>query len=278
MSHRIVLVTGCSTGGIGFSLCEAFAEQGCKVYATARRLETMQGFQHAGIQKLVMDVTSDESISEAVQSILKTDGRIDVVVNNAGIGGHGPTLDIPQEDVQKTFEANTFSILRVARAVAPHMAARKSGTIVNVASIVGETPFPWGGPYAASKAAAISLSETLYMELLPFNVHVMVVSPGGVTSNLAHKMVDRLVLPENSLYHNYTDAVVSRIVASQTNHPMPGNVFARKVVAKVLKKNPPRYMTLGTMSWINAFFKWMPRTPVLRFLWRLFGRQNKKQA
>lgn len=237
----------------------------------------MQGFKHAGIQTMVMDVTSDESIAEAVQTILKTDGKLDVVVNNAGIGGHGPALDVPQEDVQRTFEANTFSILRVARAVAPHMAARKSGTIVNIASIVGETPFPWGAVYSASKAATVSLSETLYMELSPFNVHVMLVSPGGVTSNLAHKMVDRLVLPEASLYHKYTDAVVARIVASQ-NNSMPGDVFARKVVANVLKKNPSRYMTLGRISGINTFFKWMPRTPLLRFLWRLFGKENKKQS
>ncbi|GBE77557.1 hypothetical protein SCP_0104350 [Sparassis crispa] len=104
------------------------------------------------------------------EKILEKEGRIDIIVNNAGVVSSAPLIDVPMELVLNTFNTNAFSVLRVARVVIPHMAERRSGTIVNISPIVGETPMPWSGIYASSKTCVTTLSEVLYMECMPFNI------------------------------------------------------------------------------------------------------------
>ncbi|KAG5654709.1 hypothetical protein H0H81_007465 [Sphagnurus paluster] len=135
---RVVLVTGCSSGGIGFALCEEFARQGCKVYATSRRVETIGEFQSPHVEKLALDVTSNEDVASVVKHITDAEGKIDIVVNNAGYFCPGALIDQSLEDIQANFDTNTFSVLRVAKAVIPLMAQRRSGVIVNIGSVVGE--------------------------------------------------------------------------------------------------------------------------------------------
>ncbi|KAG6862162.1 hypothetical protein C0995_004244 [Termitomyces sp. Mi166 len=135
---RVVLVTGCSTGGIGFALCHEFARQGCKVYATSRKVETIGEFSYPSVEKLGLDVTDDAGVESVVKHIIETEGKIDIVVNNAGYFSAGPLIDQTIEDVKTNFDTNTFAVLRVARAVIPFMAKRRSGVIVNIGSIVGE--------------------------------------------------------------------------------------------------------------------------------------------
>ncbi|KAG2359999.1 NAD-P-binding protein [Suillus spraguei] len=246
MSRKVVLVTGCSKGGIGFHLCEHFAEQGCTVYATSRRLETMDGFKHS-VEKRIMDVTSDDDVRLVVQSILEEQGKIDIVVNNAGaIISMGPLLDVSLDQARKTFETNTFSILRVAQAVAPSMVERKQGLIVNIGSIVGNIPIPWNGLYCASKAAVHALSDTLAMEYKPFGVKAAI-----------------LKLSPTSIYRPYFDRVYELLQFSERKGCMATDEFARRVVAKVLSPNPPTYMSLGGDSRFAAFLHWLPHWLVL---------------
>ncbi|KAK7686715.1 hypothetical protein QCA50_010315 [Cerrena zonata] len=127
-SPKVVLITGCSEGGIGFYLCEAYAAHGCIVYATARRPETMSSFSHPNIYTLKLDVLEDDEVNSVVKTIIDREGRVDILVNNAGSGAPGPILDMSIDQARRAFELNTFSVLRVSRAVAPHMAKRKSGT------------------------------------------------------------------------------------------------------------------------------------------------------
>ncbi|KAI0931286.1 hypothetical protein AcW1_001268 [Taiwanofungus camphoratus] len=275
---KVVIVTGCSKGGIGFSLCEEFAAQGCKVYATARRVEAMEGFTHKGIEKLQLDVTNDQNVQEAVKTILEREGKIDVLVNNAGAPCHGPLLDISIEQVMKTFDTNVLSIVRMAQAVIPHMAARKSGVVVNIGSIVGEVPTPFSAVYSSTKASVKSISESLYMECLPFNVSVVHVSPGGVKSNIATNMMNRFTLPADSLYGGWLDQMVGRITQGQGPGSLPTTEFARRVVTATLSRRPPMYMTLGSYSRLFRFFAWLPRTWVLRFLWASLAGKPKTKA
>ncbi|EED79192.1 predicted protein, partial [Postia placenta Mad-698-R] len=100
----VVVVTGCSKGGIGFALCQEFAANGCKVYATARRIEAMEGFTHEAIEKLRLDVTDDGNIEEAIKLISDREGRIDVLVNNAGAPCFGPLAEKPIERIKSTFD------------------------------------------------------------------------------------------------------------------------------------------------------------------------------
>ncbi|KAI0066437.1 oxidoreductase [Artomyces pyxidatus] len=269
MSSKVVLVTGCSAGGIGFELCEAFAQQGCRVYATARKVEKMAGFKHQDIQRLALDVNSDASVHEVISTIIDREGRIDIVVNNAGIAAHGPILEVPFDIVRDAFETNVYSVLRVARAVVPHMAARKQGLLVTIGSISGETPIPWAGIYGASKAAVHSITEILSMECRPFNIDVMLVSPGGIKSHIADNYTTRFTLPENTLYKDYIEGILRRLNTSQDGG-LATEVFAERVVAKALLAKPPSYYTLGKSAMTFAFFKWLPRSWVLNALWRRF--------
>ena len=130
---------------------------------------------------------------------------------------------------------------------------------------------PWSGIYCASKAAANSISEVLSMELRPFGISVLHVAPGGVKSNIAVNGVNRLTLPENTLYARFIHNIFERINMSQDSTSMESDEFAKRVVRNALKKNPPRYMVLGGRSTLLSFLKWLPKRLVLYFMWRRFS-------
>jgi len=266
---KIVLVTGCSKGGIGYALCEEYARQGCKVYATARRLESMATFLSPNIEKLTLDVMDDVQVRGVVQTVIEKEGRIDVLVNNAGANCGGAIADVPLEVAQRTFDTNFYAVIRTFKAIFPHMAARKSGTIVNIGSIVGEFPTAWNGIYAASKAALHRLCDVLYLECQPFNINIVCVAPGGVKSNIADTQLKAgISMPENSLYKAYTQSIVDRILASQGPKSISAEQMASLVVTASLAPSPPRYVSMGASSVIFKIFAWLPKTWVLNFLWR----------
>jgi len=268
---RIVLVTGCSTGGIGYSLCEEFARQGCKVYASSRKTESIAEFGDRTIERISLDVTNDESVQTALNYIIEKEGKIDIVVNNAGLMAPGPLVEQSMEVIKQIFDTNTFAILRVCKAIVPIMAKRRSGTIVNIGSIVGEISTPWNALYGASKAAVNSISEGLFMELKPFNISVLHVAPVAIKSNISSNAVDRFALAPDTLYSNFLSFIMKRIYASQGPDSMPTKDFAQQVVSNALQKNLPRYMSIGGKSWMFALFKWLPRGFVLGMIWRKFS-------
>ncbi|KAG1756392.1 uncharacterized protein EDB91DRAFT_1233217 [Suillus paluster] len=184
--------------------CESFAEQGCTGYATSRR------------KRLVMDVTSDDNVRLVVQSILQEQGKIDIVVNNAGAIAIGPLLDL--------LKPTRFSILRVAKAVIPSMVEQKQGLVINIGSCHS---MEW--IICAAKAGT-------------FGVKVMLVAPSCAAN---------LELSSTSIFKAYFDRVYERMHISQEAKGacLQTNV-ARSVVAKALGPNPPSYMTLGAGSGI----------------------------
>ncbi|EGN94610.1 hypothetical protein SERLA73DRAFT_188587 [Serpula lacrymans var. lacrymans S7.3] len=270
--QKVVLVTGCSKGGIGFNLCERFAGQGCIVYATARRLETMDDFSDPTIHKLVLDVTNESNIQDVVKTILDDTGRIDVLVNNAGGISIGPLLDVSMDQARKTFEVNTYAPLQVAKAVLPSMVERRSGLVVNIGSVVGEIPTPWNGLYCASKAALHSISDVLAMECGPFNVKVMLVAPGGVKSNISSNQAATYNMPLDSLYKPYIDKIIARMNISQSKGALDTDEFAKTVVSKILSPSPPTYYSLGKNTVRISFLKWLPRALALWLTWRSIGK------
>ncbi|KAF5388504.1 hypothetical protein D9757_004602 [Collybiopsis confluens] len=272
----VVIVTGCSSGGIGSALCEEFAAQGCKVYATARDPAKMEGFSHPLIEKHVLDVTNDEDVRRVIQQIAEHEGKIDIVVNNAGTGAPGAILDQTIENIQKTFDINTFAILRVCKAVLPFMAKRKKGLFINVGSVVGdvfERPVPWNGLYSATKAATHMISEVLSMECRPFGIAVMNVVPGSVVSHISNNMTSNFSIPEDSLYSAFLPNMIKRIYASQAGNSMPSAKFAKAVVSKALSKHPPLRFAYGGNSTAFAIFRWLPRALVLGYMWRLYSKR-----
>jgi len=265
---KVVFITGCSKGGIGFELCEKFAEAGCRVYASSRKVEKMEGFKHSGIRRLTVDVTNEEDVREAIDFIVEEEGKIDIVVSNAGTLCIGPITDVTDAQAAQAFDINVLALLRLSRAVVPHMVARKTGRIVAIGSIAGEFPSPFNGLYCASKAALHAVVETLSMELRPFNVEATLIIPGSVKSKIADNHSKVFLLPPNSLFKHYLDRIVARMFISQGEGAMPTTTFASYVVGKILQRNPPLYVRSGQWAWRFWLMSWLPRTWMLQFMAR----------
>jgi NAD(P)-dependent dehydrogenase (short-subunit alcohol dehydrogenase family) len=172
----VVLITGASSG-LGRSCAERLHARGCRVYGTSRRAPE-NGDSAAGYALIGMDVTSEESVRRAIELILAREGRLDVVLNNAGDGIAGAIEDTSIEEARQQLDTNFFGVLRVCRAVLPAMRRRGAGLIVNVSSLGGLIGLPFQGLYSASKFAVEGMTEVLRMEVKPFGVRVVLVEPG----------------------------------------------------------------------------------------------------
>jgi NADP-dependent 3-hydroxy acid dehydrogenase YdfG len=245
LQNQVVLVTGCSTG-IGRALARELRAAGHRPFATARRLESIADLAAEGIDTVRLDVNDGASIAAAVQAVVERAGRIDVLVNNAGINVFGPIAELPLDSLRDMLETNVLGLVAVTQAVFPHMADRRSGRIVNIGSVVGVLPTPFAGAYCASKSAVHILSEVLRMEVSPFGIDVIVVQPGGVRSSIADsgsRGLERYKL-ETSRYRNAYAGIEKRAYASQDN-PMEAEEFARGLIAQALATPAPRLVRLG---------------------------------
>jgi NAD(P)-dependent dehydrogenase (short-subunit alcohol dehydrogenase family) len=171
---KIALVTGASSG-IGEATAERLAKAGYKVYGTSRR-----GAQAGkrSFEMLPLDVTSDESVEAAVSEVMRRDGRIDLLVNNAGFGvAPAGAEESSLDQARSIFETNFFGLIRMTRAVVPHMRRQRSGRIINIGSVLGFLPMPYGALYAATKHAVEGYSESLDHELRTRGIRVSVIEP-----------------------------------------------------------------------------------------------------
>ena len=179
----VVLITGCSSG-FGMLAAVEFARRGDTVFATMRNLEKSGPLQAAAekpglsLEILQLDVTDLASVQRAVAGVLARAGRIDVLVNNAGIGVVAASEDFDDDEIQKVFDTNLFGAIRLIRAVLPGMRAQRSGRIVNVGSMSGVVPSQFRGIYSATKSGLASITESLFYELHPFGIHACVIEPG----------------------------------------------------------------------------------------------------
>jgi NAD(P)-dependent dehydrogenase (short-subunit alcohol dehydrogenase family) len=177
--RQVILLTGCSTG-IGRATALEAAARGHRVFASARRLDSVADLEAKGITPLALDVTDPASIGEAVREVLRSDGRIDALVNNAGYGQYGAVEDVSLEEWRAQFEVNVFGALAVLRAVLPAMRAARGGTVVNVSSVAGRVAVPFAGAYSASKHALEAISDALRVELSPWRIRVVLIEPGPI--------------------------------------------------------------------------------------------------
>lgn len=240
-----MLVTGCSTG-IGRALAKELRATGHRPFATARRLESITDLASDGIDTVRLDVTDPASIGAAVQTVVDRCGRIDVLINNAGINHFGPIAELPTESLRDMLETNVIGLVAVTQAVFPHMADRRAGRIVNIGSVVGVLPTPFAAAYCATKSAVHILSEVLRMEVAPFGIDIIVVQPGGVRSSIAESGARGLerYRAEASRYRQAYAGLEKRAYASQDN-PMEAEDFARELLALVLATPAPRLVRLG---------------------------------
>ncbi|NYF15433.1 short-subunit dehydrogenase [Microbacterium sp. AK009] len=179
MDSRVALVTGASSG-IGEATVLELIRRGFVVYAGARRVERMAHLAEHGARVIRLDVTDDESMSAAVTGILNDQGRIDVLVNNAGYGSYGAVEDVPIDEARRQFEVNIFGLARLTQLVLPTMRRQRRGTIVNISSIGGRIYEPLGAWYHATKYAVEGLSNSLRVEVEPHGVRVVLIRPGAI--------------------------------------------------------------------------------------------------
>ncbi|WP_320814863.1 SDR family oxidoreductase [Flavobacterium sp.] len=178
---KVIFITGASSG-IGKAIGEFLHQKNFKVYGTSRNPERVEN----SIFPLVkLDVRNVESIQMAVAEILSKEDRIDVVINNAGVGITGPLEEIPTAEIKNNFETNLFGPIEVMKAVLPQMRKQKSGLIINITSIAGYMGLPYRSVYSASKGALELITEALSMEVKEFGIHITNVAPGDFATNIA---------------------------------------------------------------------------------------------
>lgn len=196
LTNKVVLITGASDG-IGAACAEAFRRRGAKLALAARSRDKLERVAGGGALVLTGDLLERDARERAVQSTLAHFGRIDVLVNNAGVGLYAPTWKAPIDEVRRMVELNFFAAVEMTQLALPRMLERRSGTIVNVSSIAGKVPLPWFTLYTASKYALSGMTDGLRIELRAHGVHCVLVCPGYVRTGfqgnaLAGKPPDKL--------------------------------------------------------------------------------------
>jgi NAD(P)-dependent dehydrogenase (short-subunit alcohol dehydrogenase family) len=237
-SDKVVLVTGASSG-IGRACAEYLAGRGYRVYGASR--SATSGSQ---VQSLSMDVTNDASVRVAVEQVFAREGRIDIVVNNAGVAIAGAVEDTSIEEARAQFDVNFFGVLRVCRAVLPYLRQQRSGYLVNIGSIGGLVAIPFQGLYSASKFALEGLTESLRIEMSPFGVRVVLIEPGDHRTGLTGNRLMTAASQTNPAYRERFQIAAERMAKDEQNGPPPERV-ARLLHTIVNKRRPGLRYTVG---------------------------------
>ena len=231
-TSKVALVTGGSSG-IGECTVRELIDAGFTVYTVARRVERMQPLAEQGAHVFAMDVTHDASMVAGVERIIAEQGRIDVLVNNAGYGSYGAVEDVPIDEARRQFEVNVFGLARLTQLVTPHMRAQGSGRIVNVSSIGGKYYEPFGAWYHATKFAVEGFSDSLRMELRPFGVDVVIIEPGPIITEWNEIARDSLLERSgDTAYAKYA----RRAHKVLTEFDKPGRASKPEAVARKIRK------------------------------------------
>ena len=233
---KVVLITGASSG-IGKSIGEYLYNQDFIIYGTSRN---PQKYNDSIFTLLQLDVNDVNSIEKSVNTIIEREGKIDVLINNAGKGITGPLEETPIIEMKKTFDTNFFGVMHVCNAVLPEMRKQNNGLIINITSIAGDMGLPYRGIYSASKAALSIYTEALRLETKQFGVDVIDVAPGDFATNIAAGRFHTPLL-KNSAYKKDYKKVLEQIDDEVDEGLQP--IVMAKAIAKIIKKpNPnPKY-------------------------------------
>ncbi len=197
--NKVVLITGGSSG-IGKSVGEFLTQKEFKVYGTSRNPDSIENHP---FQLLALDVNNLESIKNTIDEVIAVEGRLDVLINNAGMGITGPIEETPTEEMRKVFDTNFFGAIDVMKAVLPQMRAQKSGLIINVTSIAGYMGLPFRGIYSATKGALEIVTEAIRMEVKGFGIEVTNIAPGDFVTNIASGRYHTPVIENSPYKDNY---------------------------------------------------------------------------
>jgi short-subunit dehydrogenase len=232
---KAVLVTGCSTG-IGRATAEHLASKGWKVYATARRLESIADLEAKGCKLLALDVCDESSMQSAVSAVEQAEGAVGVLINNAGYSQSGAVESVPLDQVRRQFETNVFGLVRMVQLVLPGMRRQGWGKIVNISSMGGKLTFPGGGFYHGTKHAVEAISDALRWEVRGFGIDVVVIEPGLIKTQFGETAVGSIDgAGEDGPYAEFNEAV-GTATAGVYEGPMARLGAGPEAVAKKIEK------------------------------------------
>jgi NAD(P)-dependent dehydrogenase (short-subunit alcohol dehydrogenase family) len=236
---KVILITGGSSG-IGKSIGEYLADRGFKVYGTSRSPEK---YSNSKFPILKLDVSNKGTISETIKIIIEKEGKLDVLVNNAGVGITGPLEELPEAQIKANFDTNFFGPINVIKAVLPQMRKQHDGLIINVTSIAGYMGLPYRSIYSASKGALELVTEAFRMELKDFNVKMTNIAPGDFATNIAAGRYHAPLL-ENSPYKKpYGDTL--NLINSHVDSGSDPILMAQAVLKIINTKNPKVHYKVG---------------------------------
>jgi NADP-dependent 3-hydroxy acid dehydrogenase YdfG len=274
-NNKVILLTGASSG-IGYDTAVALAQQGHKVYAAARRVERMEPLRQYGIVPLKMDVTDEASMKEGVKTLLDAEGRIDVLINNAGYGYFGAVENVTMDDARNQLEVNVFGLARLCQLVLPTMRAQHSGRIINTASVAGRAVFYYGGWYHVSKYAVESLSDAMRMELKPFGIDVVIIEPGAIKTNWGIIAADHLIESSKGTAYEQTGTMMANNLRNMylSNTISDPAVVRKAIVRAVNARRPCTRYRIGRMANAIVFFHWLLPTRWWDAFLRLMGKRK----
>ena len=236
---KVVLITGASSG-IGKSIAIFLSEKGYKVYGTSRNPKNTADFS---FELIALDVLKVDTITTAIDFIIKKEGRLDVLVNNAGMGITGPIEDTPTDEMRAVFNTNVFGAVDVMKAALPQMRKQKSGTIINVTSIAGYMGLPFRGLYSATKGALETITEATSMEVKPFGIKVTCVAPGDFATNIAAGRYHTPVFNDSAYKENYQMNL--NLMDAHVSGGMDPVEMAKAVHNIIETKNPKIHYKVG---------------------------------
>ena len=236
---KVIFITGASSG-IGKAIGEFLLDKGFVVFGTSRNPERIS---NSKIPLLALDVRNAASIKTAINEVIEKVGKIDVVINNAGVGITGPLEEIPMEEIKNNFDTNLFGPIEVMKAVLPQMRLQKSGLIINITSIAGYMGLPYRSIYSASKGALELITEAMNMEVKSFGINITNVAPGDFATNIAAGRYHAPVL-KNSAYEATYETVLNSLNSDVDSGSNP-NEMATVIYKIILTSKPKIHYKVG---------------------------------
>ena len=261
-NQKVAVVTGGSSG-IGYETSLTLARNGFVTYATMRNLRKSDTIKSLAAKEpslshflrvVQLDVTDENSISKAVQSIESEAGRIDVLVNNAGYGLTGPFEELALDEIKAQYDTNFYGVVRVTQAVLPAMRKQRSGRIINISSGAGRFGYPGGSAYVSSKFALEGLSESMTFELEQFGIRVVLIEPGFIRTNFGNDIVfAKKAQNPNSPYSQMMQAISSTF-SKLAENASPPELVANAVLEAATSNNPKLRYLVGKdiEQWVAA--------------------------
>ena len=255
MGQRVILITGASSG-IGYDAALILAGQGHRVYGAARRVELLEKLRDKGVIPIKMDVTDEQSMADGIKSIIDAEGRIDVLVNNAGYGYMGAIENVTITEAKRQLEVNVFGLARLTQLVLPYMRKQHSGRIINTSSVAGKAVIPFGGWYNVSKYSVEALSDALRIEVKPFGIKVVLIEPGGIKTDWGIIAADNLEASSQGTAYQESGLKMARLLKyGYTSKWLSNPMKVAKAISRAVNSKRPRIRyRLGAGSGLIVIF------------------------